>query len=337
MIARSARTIGSVLFRYRAHILVDIAVAALVLALPLSLQPAASTAKAHEQPQAVALNADVEAPRAATVSRGATIATATDPATSVTPDAPPIVQYTLGEADTLMSLANFFHVSAEAIAVSNGITEPSLENQQGRTIMIPPGQGALYTVQEGDTVASVAERFKVDPKVVMEYNRLYFEPEHFAPGQLIFVAGAEVPGLVWAAADDEAAEPPAVFARAAPAATTTGGRLAWPVPGFISQYFWGPHTGVDLAAAYGTGIGASDAGTVVHTGWVPVGGLSVQIRHASGLVTGYYHMGTVFVAAGQTVDRGQIVGTVGLTGVTTGPHVHWEATLNGAYVNPLAY
>lgn len=328
------RTLGEVLFRHRSHFAVDIAVVVLVLSLPLSLRSTPATAIAQE---ASVLAAVADAPRAQTVSRSATISAATDPRTAISEDVRPIVQYTLSAKDTLVSLSNFFKVSAEAIAFSNGITDPDLASQAGRTIMIPPGDGALYVVKAGDTVESVADRFKVDPKVIMGYNRLYFEPEHFAPGQLIFVAGAAVPGLVYAAADPgEGIVPPIVLARPEPAAAAPTGRLAWPVGGRITQHFWGFHTGVDIAAPYGSGVAASEVGTVVRAGWVAVGGLSIQVSHGNGLVTGYYHLGSVFVAPGQKVSRGQIIGTIGMTGVTTGPHVHWEAMLNGAFVDPLS-
>ena len=333
------QTAGSLILRARHHILVDVAVAALVLALPLSLRGATTAASAAEAQPVAAAASVVEAPRASTVSRSATITPVTDPTTAVADDVRPIVHYTLGPADDLQKLSNFFRVSAEAIAYSNGITDPDLRNQRGREILIPPGEGALYTVKEGDSVASVASQFKVEPKAIETYNRLYFEPEHFAKGQLVFIPGATVPGLTYITTDAEADAPPVTpaIARPGPATPANAGRLAWPVAGTITQYFWAYHTGVDLAAPYGTGIGASDAGTVVYAGWVAVGGLSVRIKHDNGMETGYYHMGATFVTAGTKVDKGQIVGTVGMTGVTTGPHVHWELKLNGQFVNPLLY
>ncbi len=163
----------------------------------------------------------------------------------------------------------------------------------------------------------------------MTYNRLYFEPEHFAPGQLIFVPGAEVPAMKRITAPRSIPIPGQLPART--------GRLSWPVNGVLTQYFWWGHTGVDLAAPYGTTIGSSDDGVVVATGWVAVGGLRVCVQHSGGLQTCYYHTSAVYVTPGQTVARGQALAAIGMTGVTTGPHVHWEVKLNGVAVNPLAY
>lgn len=341
---RSLRTWGAGLLRYRLRVIADLAVVGLVLALPLSLRGAPSIASAST-PSAPAAVADVlasysevDVPRAQAVARGGTITAAGDPRTAIAPDLAPIERYKIGPGDTLQSVANHYRISAEAIAFSNGITDPDLRSQAGREILIPPGDGALYVVHEGDTVEGVAQRFRVDPKVIMDYNRLYFEPEHFGPQQLIFVPGATVPGLVYVKArPSERVSPPVVLSRPVTTAAASSGTLVLPIAGRITQYFWGFHTGVDIAATYGSGLGASAAGTVIRAGWVSVGGLSVQIKHADGLVSGYYHMGAVFVAEGQQVAQGQIIGSIGMTGVTTGPHVHWELTRNGAYANPLAY
>src|SRR5207248_10514552 len=117
-----------------------------------------------------------------------------------------------------------------------------------KTLRDPPAEGALYTVADGDTVDSVAVRFKVDPSVIMSYNRLYFEPEHFGPGQLIFVRGAQLPAL-----RDPVRVATAILAGPSQVANHPRfGSLSWPVAGVITQYFWWGHTGTDVAAPYGT-------------------------------------------------------------------------------------
>lgn len=341
---RSLRHWGAVLFRYKLRVVTDLAVAALVLCIPLGLNAAQSNAGAGTGASApvadvLASYAEINEPaRAQAVARGATITTAGDPRTAIAPDVKPAEHYKLGPEDTLQSLANRYKISAEAIAFSNGITNPDLRTQIGREILIPPGEGALYTVKEGDSVETVATQFRIDPKAIMDHSRLYFEPENFAPGKTIFVPGATVPGLVYLAArPGENIRPPSVLSRPTQAVTSTSGQFIRPVNGPVSQYFWAFHTGVDLPAAYGSGIAAAGAGTVVAAGWVPVGGLSIRIRHADGFETGYYHTGALFVTEGQQVSQGQIIATIGMTGVTTGPHLHWELTRNGAFVNPFQY
>jgi murein DD-endopeptidase MepM/ murein hydrolase activator NlpD len=228
-------------------------------------------------------------------------------------------------------MASYYDISLEAIAYANGIKAEDENLFIGHELLIPPGEGALYKVQDGDTPEDVAARFKVDPAAIKAYNRLYFEPEHFAVGQMVFVPGAALPALRRTERTKSIAMPPTA---SLPART---GRLGWPVNGVITQYFWWGHTGVDVAAAFGTGIGASDDGIVIATGWVAVGGLHVCIQHSEGLQTCYYHAGAVFVSPGQKVVRGQQIASIGMTGVTTGPHVHWELKVNGAAKDPLAY
>ena len=308
----------------------NVAVVGLVLILPFASTSAQTT------PLVASESYGAEAPRAELSSRGL-IANGRSPITALAEGTQPVQSYTIGKDDTLSSIANFYKLSPEAVAFANGITDP-LSLKVGSSILIPPAEGALYSVSEGDTVEGVATRFKVEPAVIMSYNRLYFEPEHFAPGQLIFVRNAEFPGLVYQTVAVAAPAPP----RAAPAIirtpqqTVQTGRLAWPVGGRITQRFRPGHSGTDIAAPYGTGIAVPMAGTVVSTGWVAVGGLSVRVRHDDGMVTGYYHMSAVYVANGQRVSAAQVVGAIGLTGVTTGPHVHWECQVGSVLVDCLA-
>ena len=321
---------------------------ALVAIIVVSL-PFVATAAAHPGTEVSAPTAAIgdgsattdrlpEAPRAQVEARGGTIIAGRNPMTVAAEGIRPVVSYTLSTRDSLSSIANYFGVSPEAIAYANGITDPA-KLQAGKQIAVPPVEGALYTVATGDTVESVALKFKVDPDVIRTYNRLYFEPERFAPGERILVQGAALPALVYQTADTvmAEAEKPTVIARAAAAApppAQRGGTLAWPVNGVITQNFWSGHTGVDLAAPYGSPLASSVDGVVSATGWVAVGGLRVCITSGS-LEECYYHTGAVFVSPGQPVSKGQIVASIGMTGVTTGPHVHWETKINGAFQNPL--
>ena len=95
------------------------------------------------------------------------------------------------------------------------------------------------------------------------------------------------------------------------------------------------HAGVDLAAPAGSPIVATADGTVGRAGWSGGYGLMVAIAHGGGMQTRYAHMSRLAVAPGQAVRQGQVIGYVGSTGRSTGPHLHYEVRVNGVAVNPL--
>ncbi len=136
---------------------------------------------------------------------------------------------------------------------------------------------------------------------------------------------------------------PALFRTLAREAATPRGYPLW-VPTYIASGFgvrknpFGPgyefHNGVDLPAWYGTRIHATAPGRVVATGWSRVFGRYVEIDHGYGYRTLYGHMSRIAVRRGQYVKRGQVVGYVGSTGRSTGPHVHYTVYVNGRAVDP---
>ena len=95
------------------------------------------------------------------------------------------------------------------------------------------------------------------------------------------------------------------------------------------------HSGIDFVAKVGTPILASGNGTVLRAGWDGAYGLTVEIKHAEGYVSKYAHASKIDVKVGQTVTRGQKIAEVGLTGRTTGAHLHFEVLYNGQLVNPM--
>ncbi|MCM1124794.1 MAG: M23 family metallopeptidase [Eubacterium sp.] len=97
------------------------------------------------------------------------------------------------------------------------------------------------------------------------------------------------------------------------------------------------HKGIDWATPTGTAVMASSAGTVAKAGWGSGYGYVVYINHADGRQTRYGHLSKVLVSPGQTVSQGQKIALSGNTGVSTGPHVHFEILINGTQVNPLQY
>lgn len=95
------------------------------------------------------------------------------------------------------------------------------------------------------------------------------------------------------------------------------------------------HRGVDLAAPVGTPVYASAAGTIGSAGWSGGYGLLVAIDHSGGMETRYGHLSRIAVSGGQYVTAGSLIGYVGTTGDSTGPHLHYEVRINGQAVDPL--
>jgi murein DD-endopeptidase MepM/ murein hydrolase activator NlpD len=125
------------------------------------------------------------------------------------------------------------------------------------------------------------------------------------------------------------------------------GKFLWPVPGRVQSGFGNRrhpifggirfHSGIDIVASYGTLVKAADGGQVVQAGYFGGYGNSVMVYHGGGFATWYAHLSSINVSVGQMVDRGQVIGLVGSTGWSTGPHLHFEVRINGNPQNPLAY
>lgn len=124
------------------------------------------------------------------------------------------------------------------------------------------------------------------------------------------------------------------------------GLMYWPVGGYdggaISETMYGyggyyGHSGVDIAAPYGTPIIAAESGTVVLSQWYYGYGYCIMIQHASGLKTVYGHCSALHVSVGEYVTQGQVIADVGATGQATGNHLHFEVRINNVPVYPLSY
>jgi murein DD-endopeptidase MepM/ murein hydrolase activator NlpD len=128
-----------------------------------------------------------------------------------------------------------------------------------------------------------------------------------------------------------------------------GGKMTWPVPEhtrITSPYGWRVHPvlrarrfhqGIDIAAPTGTRVVAAEAGQVILADWFGAYGKAVVIDHGGGVTTTYAHLSVIGVNDGQKVTRGQAIGRVGSTGVSTGPHLHFEVRERGEHVNPWKY
>jgi murein DD-endopeptidase MepM/ murein hydrolase activator NlpD len=155
--------------------------------------------------------------------------------------------------------------------------------------------------------------------------------DEVAESEALASASAQIAARLRASASTTEASPPA----------SAPGRLAWPVNAPITSPFgprWGRmHEGIDLGAAYGTPIHAAADGVVVYCGWMEGYGNLTVIDHGGGIATAYGHQSSISVACNQQVTQGQVIGAVGSTGHSTGPHLHFEVRVNGTPVDPLGY
>ncbi|MBW4650400.1 MAG: peptidoglycan DD-metalloendopeptidase family protein [Kastovskya adunca ATA6-11-RM4] len=125
------------------------------------------------------------------------------------------------------------------------------------------------------------------------------------------------------------------------------GQLSYPSDGTITSSFgWRNHpvlgygrfhAGLDFGASYGSTIRAADRGTVIFSGWYGGYGYAVVIDHGDAIATLYGHASKLHVSEGQTVEKGEAIAAVGSTGLSTGPHLHFEVRQNGEPVDPLSY
>lgn len=128
-----------------------------------------------------------------------------------------------------------------------------------------------------------------------------------------------------------------------------GGSMTWPCPSSktISSYYgnrlhpilkkYKMHTGIDISAKQGASIVAANKGTVIMAGWQSGYGYTVVVDHGGGITTLYAHCSKILVSVGQNVKAGETIAKVGSTGMSTGPHLHFEVRKNGATTNPLNY
>ena len=144
-------------------------------------------------------------------------------------------------------------------------------------------------------------------------------------------------------------EAAAAAAAAAASRVRGSGQLMWPVPSasYIGDGFgvrlhptykvYRQHWGVDIPASYGANIIAADSGTVIISEYNSSYGNYIVINHGNGMTTLYAHMSSRGVSVGQGVSKGQIIGYIGTTGVSTGPHLHFEVSVDGNKVDPERY
>lgn len=250
--------------------------------------------------------------------------------------------YVIQQGDTLDSITKKFNLEDVCTIIwsndRNKVSPPRVNAE----ILIPPTDGVFAKVREPITIKELAEATQVDPSVIIDsaYNTQLLGAT--ADSMLIEGVSVLVPGgnggdcNVWQPAPIVAGDGSTGSSVSGGVAnsglwgcsaqvTTTGFPVQKPVANYeFWQGFSGSHTAVDLAAPVGTTIVAAGSGTVIYAGWNQYGyGKVVVIAHGSSYSL-YAHMDSYSVRCGQSVSQGQAIGTIGMTGRTSGPHLHFE-------------
>ena len=246
-----------------------------------------------------------------------------------------VFTYTVQSNDNIWAIAQSFGLQAQTILWANPLVEqaPDLLSV-GQVLVILPVDGIYHTVQPGDTVDKLAKKYESSVEEITSYpaNQLE-EPFTLTAGQQLIIPGGIKP------IPKEYNIYPMTWVGTPPKDALQGsGRFAWPARGVLTQRYWSAHLAIDIGNRQGTPIYAADAGYVRLAGRDTWGyGNQVVIDHGNGFVTRYAHLHTILVKAGQSVTKNQQIGTMGNTGRSTGPHLHFEVIQNGVKRNPLGY
>lgn len=231
-----------------------------------------------------------------------------------------VQQHLVQKGDTLWGISRKYKVSLKSIVQTNKVKSPQ-RLQIGKKLLIPgtTTQEAWYFVKAGDTLSSIAHRYNVEWKDLQTINGIS-SPRNLQIGTRIRIPNGED-----------------LFTFANPlrvplVVTSRYGYRPHPVTG-RSQF----HEGIDFRAATGTRVYASRSGRVIFAGRKGGYGKIVGIEHENDFTTWYGHLSRISVKVGQQVSQGRVIGLSGNTGISTGPHLHFEIRYKGRSEKPTQY
>ena len=240
-------------------------------------------------------------------------------------------EYIVRPGDTVWGLSQLLGLKAETILGTNPqVDEATAHLSIGDILNIPSMDGALHTVGSGDTLSEIAILYKVGYEAILDFAPNRLENNIIIPGQKLFIPGGIRP-------------PPPVEAYITYSADNVpinaigSGVFQMPVHDtYVSQGYWANHRAYDYAGSTGNPIMAIDHGVVAYAnfGWNHGYGYLVVIDHGNGFTSLYAHLSTFSVRAGHVVQKGQIIGNMGNTGNSTGPHLHLEIRKDDRALEP---
>jgi len=268
------------------------------------------------------------------------------------------ITYEVVPGDTIFGISESYGLQAESLLWTNYTTlrDNPAAIYPGQVLTIPPEDGVLYTWNKGDGLNGVSDGLNVTPEAIIEWpgNNLSYETvgdftnPNIEHGTVIFAPGGSRYFYDWAAsilARDEPAES-AIWGEGKCAPATVGpigtGVFIWPANNpTISGYDFSPeinHWGIDVAGDLYDPLYAVDNGVIVYAGWSDWGyGNVIAIDHGNDFQSLYAHLESLNVGCGAFVTRGDIIGYMGSTGKSSGPHLHYELILGSGRVNPHHY
>ncbi|MBD2210788.1 M23 family metallopeptidase [Calothrix sp. FACHB-156] len=244
-------------------------------------------------------------------------------------------RHIVARGETLESIAQLYNLIPATIAIMN----PSVKNSTvtvGSELQIPPYNGIVVEVPQGQTWRQVAAKYKVRADAMFEINGCQKDP------RVVFVPGVNgSSNRVVAAPPQPNKQPTQLSGYPLSAATTVALPYGWQINPNSGEVFF--HSGIDLAAAIGTPVEAIAPGVVAFAREQGSYGKLVIINHSGGLQSRYAHLDSIKVTAGQQVKKGDVLGTVGTTGQPAAkqPHLHFEvrssSSLGWTAQDPKAY
>lgn len=239
------------------------------------------------------------------------------------------ITYTVQKNDTLSKIADTFGVSEDTIRWANNISSDRLT--AGQELKIPPVTGLVHTVVEGETVYSIAKKYKTDAQKIVNFPFNDFEDLDTFSLRI---------GQVLVVPDGVKAEAPAI-ARAVPVPQIVAGAAGvyiWPTQGSITQYPIWYHMALDIANPAAPAVMAARSGQIIYSGCLKWGyGCHIIVDHGDGYQTLYAHLQRLDADVGDSVAQGKVIGRMGSTGRSTGTHLHFEVRKNGTSINPLPF
>jgi len=233
--------------------------------------------------------------------------------------------YKVQKGDSVSKIAAAFSISMDAIIASNGITNARVL-REGEVLKIPNMDGIPYTVKKGDSLSGISKSMGVPLEAILDANDI--RSDVINAGMTLFIPGARMNREDLRLALGELFIHPVRGAR-------LSSPFGWrndPISGVRRH-----HAAIDLSAPQGTTVIAAMEGKVLALGFNGTYGNFIILSHPGNYQTMYAHLHTTAVSRNDSVSQGATIGTVGNTGYSTGPHLHFAVYRNSRPVNPLDY